>query len=210
MMDTQGALIIFAKAPVAGKVKTRLIPDIGCEKATGLYCELLTKTLDTATMTKVANIHLWVNGDIDHPYFKKREDKQKFKFFNQTGQDLGQRMFNAFELTLKTFSYAVLIGSDCPSLLSSELESAMTSLENGKELILGPAEDGGYYLIGLRKNHIEIFSNIEWGGDDVFSETYARAKQMNLDIELMSRKRDIDRLSDLNTYLKLKRQEAVT
>lgn len=208
-MKNQGALIVFAKAPVAGQVKTRLIPRIGRERATNLYRELLTRTLATATKAKFTDLQLWISGNSNHQYFKHLKNRNDFKFYQQEGKDLGQRMFNAFDSVLKEHPYAILIGSDCPSLLDSDLKLAMTLLENEKELVLGPAEDGGYYLIGLRKNNIKLFSKIKWGGESVFSETYSRAKKMKLDIELLSEKKDVDRASDLYSYFRIKRKENV-
>ncbi len=208
-MENQGSLIIFAKSPVAGQVKTRLIPSIGREKATNLYRELLARTLDTAVKTQFTDIQLWISGNIRHRYFSGFKNRNNFKFYQQEGKDLGQRMFNAFDSVLKKHPYAILIGSDCPSLLNSDLKRAMTLLKNGKELVLGPAKDGGYYLIGLRKNNFKLFSEIKWGGESVFSETYSRAKKMKLDIELLSEKRDVDRASDLYSYFRMKRKEII-
>ncbi len=203
MMKNQGALLIFAKAPVAGQVKTRLIPDVGRQRATDLYKEFLTKTLNTAIRAEFSENHIWVSGNISHQYFTQLKNKKLFKFHQQKGKDLGERMFNAFDSTLDKYPYAVLIGSDCPSLLSSDIQAAMKLLENGKDLVLGPAEDGGYYLIGLRTNNSELFSNIKWGKENVFSETCSRAKKINYYVELLPMRNDIDRVSDLHSYLRM-------
>lgn len=204
-MNAKGVLLVFAKAPVAGQVKTRLIPDVGQQRATDLYKEFLTKTLDTAIKTKFSEIQVWVSGDIYHPYFVPYKNRSDFGFYSQRGESLGERMFNSFGSALDEYSYVILIGSDCPSLLSSDLESAMEFLENGKDMVLGPAEDGGYYLIGLRKNYSELFSGIKWGEENVFSETFSRAKKINLDVGLLPKRRDIDRVSDLDDYFRMKR-----
>ncbi len=207
-MNIQGALLVFAKSPIAGQVKTRLIPDIGCDKATLLYKELLTGTLDTVIKSRVSNIQLWISGDIHHQYFTNLENREYFQFYSQTGRDLGERMFNAIDSALNEYSYAVLIGSDCPELLISDIQSAMNSLKNGKDMVLGPAEDGGYYLIGLRKNNAELFSGIKWGKEDVFSETCARAKKINFDVSLLPKRSDVDRASDLAAYFRMKKKES--
>ena len=207
-MKIQGALLVFAKSPVAGQVKTRLIPDIGRHRETTLYKELLTRTLDTVIKTEFSEIQLWVSGNIRHQYFSRLKNKRHFKFYQQTGRDLGDRMFNAFESALSQYPYAVLTGSDCPSLSSADLQSAMTLLESGKEMVLGPAEDGGYYLIGLRKNNAELFSGIKWGEENVFSETCARAKKINFDVSLLPKRSDVDRVSDLHAYFRMKKQES--
>jgi uncharacterized protein len=208
-MNKQGALLIFAKAPVAGQVKTRLIPDIGQEKALILYKEFLSRTLNTTAETGFSEIQLWISGNINNEYFVNLKNKDRFNLFQQTGEDLGQRMFNAFESVLNKYSYAVLIGSDCPELLSSDIDAAGYYLENGKDLVLGPATDGGYYLIGLKKNNSMLFSGIEWGKENVFSETYACAKKMNLEVGLLPERSDVDVVSDLSAYIKMKKQEAI-
>lgn len=207
-MKDEGTLIVFAKEPKAGKVKTRLIPSLGIESATELYQELLTRTLNTAVKTKLSDIQLWISGDIEHQYFKQFKDKNYFNYFSQSGEDLGQRMFNAFDSALKTSPYAVLIGSDCPSLSICDLSAAMTSLRKGKDVVLGPAKDGGYYLIGLKKNIPELFANMSWGEESVLSETCARINRLNLDLELLQERNDIDRESDLESYEKIKREES--
>jgi len=203
-MNAKGVLIIFAKAPVAGQVKTRLIPDVGRHRATDLYKEFLTITIDTALAVEFLEIQILVSGNINHPYFTPYKKMEGFEFYPQKGKSLGDRMFNAFESALRKYSYAVLIGSDCPSLLIADLESAMKLLDSGKDLVLGPAVDGGYYLIGLRKNNVQLFSDIEWGKEHVFSETYSRAKKINLEVGLLEKRSDIDHVSDLHAYYRIK------
>jgi uncharacterized protein len=202
-MKTQAALVIFAKAPVAGQVKTRLIPDIGQARATSLYKELLSKTLDIVGEVSFVEKQLWISGDINHSYIAHLKTKHDLQLFQQKGNDLGERMSNAFASVLSSHSYTILIGSDCPSLLSSDLEAGIEYLKNEKDVVLGPAEDGGYYLIGLKEYKPELFSDINWGEETVFSETSFRIKKMNLNMGLLDKRADIDRVSDLNSYLEL-------
>jgi uncharacterized protein len=202
-MKAQAALIIFAKAPVAGQVKTRLIPAIGQARATSLYKELLSKTLDIVGEVSFIEKQLWISGDMNHSYITHLKSKHDLQLFQQKGNDLGERMSNAFASVLTTHSYAILIGSDCPSLLSSDLESGMKYLKNKMDVVLGPAEDGGYYLIGLKENKSELFADINWGEETVFSETRDRIKKMNLNLGLLDKRADIDRVSDLNFYLEM-------
>jgi uncharacterized protein len=209
-MNTQGAVIVFSKAPVAGQVKSRLIPELGLQGAAALYQELLTKTLNTVINSGCSEIQLWVSGDMNHQFFTNIKNKQNVTLFEQKGEDLGSRMSHAFNSVLKKHPYAVLIGSDCPSLQCSDLQKGMEYLENGKDVVIGPAEDGGYYLIGLRKNEPEIFSDIEWGEKTVFSETCMIIEDINLDVGLLAKRRDIDRPSDLHAYFKLTKQESTS
>lgn len=203
-MNANGVIIVFAKAPVSGQVKTRLIPDIGRYQATNIYKELLTKTLNTVSNYEYIEKHLWISGDISHEFFTSFNNKEYFKLHKQTGTDLGDRMFNAFNHVLSSHPYAVLIGSDCPEISNTDLESALRFLKSGKDLVLGPAEDGGYYLIGLRNNYFELFSDIEWGNENVFDETCYRAEKMKLDVALLPTHSDVDRISDLNSYYRAK------
>jgi uncharacterized protein len=207
-MRTQAVLIVFAKAPVAGKVKTRLIPALGRQGATSLYEDLLTRTLSTAIKADFSEIQIWVSGNINHRYFSRLKNRHYVKLYQQRGKNLGQRMSNAFDSVLRKHSYAVLIGSDCPSLLSSDLQSGMDFLENGKDVVIGPAKDGGYYLIGLKRNDPELFSDIKWGEETVFSETCKRIEKVNLNMGLLLERTDVDRTSDLDSYFRMKKQES--
>jgi hypothetical protein len=207
-MDSQSVLLIFAKAPVAGQVKTRLISDVGEQRATELYKEFLTITLETAEQASFSEIQLWVSGDINHPYIKYLKNTFHMTLHKQKGNDLGERMSCAFDSVFAIYSNAVLIGSDCPSLLSSDLNTAVDYLENEKDVVLGPAEDGGYYLIGMKKNKPELFLDVNWGKETVFSETCALIEKNNLNLGVLERRADIDRVSDLDSYFKMKNQLA--
>jgi len=205
----KGALIIFSKPPVPGQVKTRLIPEIGRKRAASLYQDLLTKTLITARKADYSAIQVWVNGNAGHRYFNRLQSRHCINLYDQRGSDLGQRMYNAFNTTLGKYPYAVLIGSDCPSLTTSDLKLATEYLDNKADVVLGPADDGGYYLIGLKKNSHQLFSGIDWGKETVFSETCSRIEDLNLKLELLSKRTDLDRTSDLFPYFRMKRQESV-
>jgi uncharacterized protein len=208
-MKTRSVLLIFAKAPVAGQVKTRLISGLGRYRATSLYEDLLTRTLNTGRKAGFLEIQIWVSGNMNHRYFTRLKNRHYVKLFQQRGKDLGQRMSNAFDSALRKHAYAVLIGSDCPSLSSSDLQTGRFFFENKKDIVLGPANDGGYYLIGLKQNKPELFSNIKWGEETVFSETCCRIEKNNLNMGLLSKRSDVDRTSDLYSYFRMKRQESV-
>ena len=206
---SKGALLIFTKAPVRGQVKTRLIPGIGRQHATLLYQELLTKTLSTARKAGFSSIQIWVNGEIEHSYFSRLKSRHSVKFYQQKGKDLGERMSNAFDTVLQRYSYAVLIGSDCPSLECSDLNAAAEYLKNNTDVVLGPAVDGGYYLVGLIKNNTQIFSNIKWGKDRVFIDTCENINTLGWKLELLLQRWDVDRTADLMPYFKMKRTNSV-
>jgi len=208
-MKSRAVLIIFAKAPEAGKVKTRLIAGIGRRRATSLYKDMLTKTLNTARKAGFSEIHVCVSGNTGNEYFTRLKSRHYVKLYKQRGKDLGQRMSNALDTALRRFPYAVLIGSDCPSLSSSDLKLATDYLENKTDVVLGPADDGGYYLIGLRKNNPRLFSGIEWGKETVFTDTCSYIKALNWRVRFLSMRWDVDLTVDLLPYFRMKRQESV-
>ncbi len=206
---SRGALLIFTKAPVSGQVKTRLIPGIGRRRATLLYQELLTKTLLTARKAGFSSIQIWVSGELDHRYFTRLKSRHSVKIYQQKGKDLGGRMSNAFDSVLRQYSHAVLIGSDCPSLEYSDLIASAEHLKNNTDVVLGPAVDGGYYLIGLNKHNAQIFSNIKWGKDKVFTDTLENINILGWKYDLLPQRWDVDRTADLLPYFKMKRTNSV-
>jgi len=207
--NSSSALLIFTKAPVLGEVKTRLIPGIGARRALSIYKELLTKTLLTARKAGFSTIQVWVSGDIEHCYFVNLKNRYSIQLKQQSGKDLGQRMSNAFDITLSRYSSAVLIGCDCPSLEYSDLSEAKKHLENNADVVLGPAVDGGYYLIGLNKNDKQLFADIKWGRDSVFNDTCANIDSLNWKMKLLSRRWDVDRITDLLPYYRTMRTASV-
>jgi len=206
--NKKGVLLVFAKSPEPGRVKTRLIPDIGADAATSLYQELLKRTLTTCINSTFIEKQLWLSGDAEHSFFKAYKKEGSFKFKQQAGKDLGERMFHALESALSEYDYALIIGCDCPGLSTNDLKLATVMLESDKDLVLGPAEDGGYYLIALKKNHIELFFDVEWGTDTVFSSTLLKAKELNLNTGLLMKRNDVDRVTDIAVFEEIKRQES--
>jgi len=206
---SKGALIVFTKAPVSGQVKTRLIPYIGPRRATQIYQELLTKTLSTAIKSGFSSIQIWVSGDIEHDYFNQLKNRHAVKIYQQKGNNLGERMSNAFDIVLRNYSHAVLIGSDCPSLKCSDLMTSEEYLKNNNDVVLGPASDGGYYLIGLNRNNPQLFSNIKWGKDNVFADTCENINSLGWNLELLPQRWDVDRITDLLPYFMMKRTSSV-
>jgi len=204
-----GALLIFTKAPVLGRVKTRLIPGIGRRRATSVYLDLLTRTLGTARKARFSSIQIWVGGELEHSYFSRLKNRHAVKIYKQQGKELGQRMSNAFDTALRRHPYAVLIGSDCPSLACSDLIASARCLEDKADVVLGPAVDGGYYLIGLSKNNKQIFSKIKWGKQNVFKDTCTNIKTLDWKLSLLSKRWDVDRTADLLPFFKLKRTDSV-
>jgi rSAM/selenodomain-associated transferase 1 len=196
MNGADGALQIFAKAPVPGCVKTRLIPTIGAEAAAALYRDLLARTANVAARSGMAAIELWVD-DPNDPYFRAMQRSRGWTLRSQSGPDLGTRMLRAFERALRVRQFAVLIGSDCPSLEPRHIDRARRALCAGIDAVLAPAQDGGYVLLGLRRVRRELFEALPWGRWDVVSLTRARFAALRLRWVELEPLWDVDRPGDL-------------
>lgn len=190
-------LLIFAKAPVPGQVKTRLIPSLGASGAAGLHQRLSERTIEMATAASVAPVELWCAPEIQHPFFLACQSRYDVALLSQTGADLGERMSNAINFALASARYVVLIGTDCPELSPDYLYDAFTVLEQGRDCVLGPAADGGYVLIGLTRPQPQLFENISWGTNQVLEQTRMQLRRLALSWHELPIRRDVDRPEDL-------------
>jgi len=191
------AIIVFQKFPAPGKVKTRLAATIGNEKAAYIYTFLLNYTHQLLTRT-TAEILVFHEGPIN----KEEYPSANYWFYPQEGDGLGEKMYNAFEKAFKeNYDRVLIIGTDCQELQTSHIEEALRSLDKN-DLVLGPANDGGYYLIGLNKNDSRLFKNIQWSTHSVLAETMAIAKEIQLKVHLLESLNDIDEYKDLTENLK--------
>jgi hypothetical protein len=203
MKYPQAKIIQFAKAPVVGQVKTRLIPVLGAQGALELHQQLIKQVLSTLSQSQLCPVSLWVSGTTAHPFFDDFSATEPADFILlQTGKDLGERMANAFEATLAEYEYALIVGSDCPAITEQYLEQALWALDQGADVVLGPAEDGGYVLIGMRCFYPELFDGIEWGSGRVLTQTRDRLKQMNCKWIELAQLWDVDRPEDLDRLSK--------
>lgn len=157
-------IIVFAKAPVPGSAKTRLIPALGEWGAARLHARLVRHALRIALAARCGPVEL--HGTRRHSFFTKLG----VPFRLQRGADLGERMYHA----LSRNPGAIVIGTDCPELTAADLRRATRLLHGGCDAVLAPAEDGGYALIGLRRVSAEIFRNMAWGTSSVYDETVKR------------------------------------
>ncbi len=195
------ALILFYKYPQQGKVKTRLAKSLGDKNAFEVYKGLLA---DLFVNTESVPADKIIACSIDDNT-KYRDLGFGYDYFIQKGTDLGSKMYNAFEVVFsKNYNRAVLIGSDCPEIRSNLLEEAFEALKKN-EYVLGPSSDGGYYLIGMRKEvlNFTIFRNIPWSTSDVLNLTLNQIKKNNSSIELLKELNDIDDIHDLRIFYEL-------
>ena len=187
--------MIFCKAPVAGQVKTRLIPSLGEETACRLHKALAQKRIAdclTTEITSLADVELWCASEVDHPFFETFDVEKEL----QKGEDLGQRMAHAFEYENKP---GILIGTDCPNLSVDYLRNAIHQLPE-YEAIIGPAEDGGYGLIGMNKPTNSVFQDIKWGSSEVCADTCKLFNATYNNWGLLPLLWDVDREEDVLRY----------
>jgi rSAM/selenodomain-associated transferase 2/rSAM/selenodomain-associated transferase 1 len=191
------ALLVFAKAPVPGAVKTRLIPALGADGAARLAERLLERTLATAAAGRFSTLQLWCAPDAEHPALQAAAARHGATLHVQQGADLGERMQAALAEALATHPAALLIGTDCPGLSPEDLRKAAAPLQGPRDVAIIPAEDGGYVLIGMTRPNPALFAGVGWGGPQVLAQTRARAAAAGLRLHLGEVRRDLDTPDDL-------------
>jgi uncharacterized protein len=190
-------ILVFAKAPVAGQVKTRLEPVLGARALAQLQQRLIRGTLQTAVQVAQARTELWCAPDATHPFFRQCARDFDIALRTQTGHDLGERMGYALQSALSADGCALLIGTDCPCLTPGYLAAARDALSEACPVVFGPAEDGGYGLVGMARFVPEIFSGIDWGGPRVMQHTRDRLIESTVAWRELPELWDIDRPADL-------------
>jgi rSAM/selenodomain-associated transferase 1 len=190
------ALIIFIKNPELGKVKTRLAETVGDEKALEIYKALLKHTKDIALQLN-ADRMLYYSEDV--PEEEDMWSDDDFQKYIQYGEVLGERMYYAFEDALAVHDKAIIIGSDCASLTPEIVAEAFDALDRFN-FVVGPATDGGYYLLGMKKLQIEMFQQMPWSTDQVLPETLARINALGKTVYKLPELSDIDYEEDWKKY----------
>ncbi|KAB1067558.1 glycosyltransferase [Tamlana haliotis] len=189
-------VIVFVKNIQLGKVKTRLAKTVGDEKALKVYKALLEIT-ENVTQNLDSDVCIHFSESIDETLWKNTDKTI------QQGENLGDRMKNAFKTSFeKGYERIVLIGSDLPSLTTKHLNTAFNKLQN-HEVVFGPAEDGGYYLVGLSKMHDFIFENKPWSETHLLKTTLNEIKSQKATYDVLETLNDIDTIEDLKTFPQL-------
>ena len=189
-------LMQFSREPKAGQVKTRMLPYLTAEQACDLHSELTLWTCRQLLASGLGAVELAVAGDRQHPLFARCQQMGVSRILRQKGADLGLRMHNAMRCALQRYSSVILVGSDCPDIDTHYLSLALDALETAS-VVLGPATDGGYVLIGARAIKQSIFQDIPWGTGQVFNTTIARLTQAGVSWKALPPLADIDRPDDL-------------
>lgn len=195
------SILVFARAPVAGAAKTRLIPLLGAAGAAALHARLIEHALTTARAACPHALQLWCAPDTLHPFLQAAAERHRATLHAQHGADLGARMAHAFAATLKnttsdTAIYPICIGADCPALTVQHLHDAAAVLQAGADAVFAPAEDGGYALVGLSRHEPRLFTGIDWGGAEVMAQTRARLRSLDLRWQELETLWDVDRPAD--------------
>lgn len=199
-------LIIFARAPIAGACNTRLAAELGEQVAADLQEELIRKRVSELTKAALCPIELWCSPDTSHALFQELAADHSIKLEQQMGTDLGQRMYHA--MIAHEAKFSLIIGTDAPVMSSSHIKQAMQKLADGKDMVLIPAEDGGYVLLGLQRIRAALFQDIDWGSDQVCQQTLAIAEQLQLDHTTLASLWDIDHPADYWRYQAIKQVSA--
>jgi rSAM/selenodomain-associated transferase 1 len=187
------AVAILAKAPVPGTAKTRLIPSIGAHAAAVLQERMTERTVETAMAADIGPLTLWCAPDFAHASFQDLAARLPVVLKQQSDGDLGARMLGAIAAG---DGPTLVIGTDCPTFTTEILRAAAAALDDA-DVVLVPAEDGGYVLIGARATHPELFSGIAWGTASVVIETRERIAALGLTCSELPALWDVDTEADL-------------
>lgn len=187
------AIAVFARAPVPGQAKTRLIPLLGAAGSARLQAQLIERSLATACAVPGCSVWLWATGAADR--LPAAALVAPVSLHAQQGHDLGQRMAHAAQTMLATAQRVLIIGTDCPALTCAHLAQAFDALARC-DVVLIPAEDGGYVLIGLSSPQPALFADIAWGGPTVLAATLQRCAAAGLRHVLLPSLPDLDTPQD--------------
>ncbi|WP_279245919.1 TIGR04282 family arsenosugar biosynthesis glycosyltransferase [Candidatus Litorirhabdus singularis] len=189
-------LIQFARVPIAGQVKTRLIPALGAHLAADLHCSMVLRTLGTLGSSGLGPVQLWLTGDDAGGWLSQIDPGAVLKTREQVGSNLGERMEAAFAHGLLDYEKVVLVGSDAPAITQDYLQQAAAALDN-TDVVFGPAIDGGYVLLGMRRACAGWLQGVSWGTSVVLEQSQSAAGCYGLTHASLEALPDIDVAEDL-------------
>jgi len=192
-MPPSASVAVLAKAPIPGLAKTRLIPAIGAHAAAVLQERLTERAIATACAADIGQVTLWCTPGLDQASFQDLAGRYPIALKQQPDGDLGDRMLGAIAANN---GQTIVIGTDCPALTAKHLRDAAMALGDA-DIVLIPAEDGGYVLIGARTVHLVLFADIAWGTPAVLAQTRARIADLNLKAVELATLWDVDTEADL-------------
>lgn len=200
--DEGSRVAVFAKAPVPGEVKTRLVPLLGAEGAARLQEALVRHALAIAAQSAIGDVELWCAPHAGHPFFERCARELGVRTRTQPAGDLGRRMQAAFDAAFADRRALVLIGSDCPALSAADLRAARAALRT-HDAAFTPAEDGGYVLVAMSRPVAGVFDGIDWGTGRVMRQTRERLSAVGARACELPVRWDVDRPED---YARLARE----
>jgi len=194
----KNALIIFLKYPQAGKVKTRLAKDVGENEAARIYSNMALNIIESVVDPKSYNTIIFYDPPEKEKEIKDWIGEKEVQYSPQLGNTLGDRISNAFkEVYSSGADKTVIIGTDCLDVTSENIKEALYLLDE-TDVVLGPAEDGGYYLLGLDKYTPQVFQDIDWSTEHVLEQTVLKIVENSLNYSLLKTLKDIDIVDDIN------------
>ena len=191
------AVVLMAKAPVAGRVKTRLCPPLDPRESAALYACMLGDTAGEVSTLRRVRRYLFLDPP-ESTDFLQRKPFSAFERFPQRGRDLGDRMRDAAATAFRRGARrVVIVGADCPSLSAGTVRRAFRELREGAEAVFGPSADGGYYLVGLACPDERLFRKFTWSTPTVLLDTVARWRALSIPFSFLQPERDVDTGEDL-------------
>ncbi|MEN8169609.1 MAG: TIGR04282 family arsenosugar biosynthesis glycosyltransferase [Pseudomonadota bacterium] len=203
MQFPDSEILVMARAPEAGRAKTRLIPALGEEGAAMLHGFLLEHLLGKLSQAVIAPLTLCCTPDTEHPFFLHCRDRYGVRLQQQYGDGLGERLHNALSTSLESSKHVVVIGCDIPQLVADDLIAAFEALERGIQSVISPTEDGGYALLGIAEPAARLFSDIDWGSEQVMVQTRQQLSAMDWSWSELKQQWDVDRPEDLQRLVSL-------
>ena len=203
MNSARASIQILSRAPVPGRTKTRLIPELGPQGAARVHETMLRMTVRTAAASQCGEVALWCAPDTEHPIFGQLRREHGVRLTAQPAGDLGHRMGTAIERGLHDGHPVIVVGTDCPELSVSDLRRAANALARPAQpadAVLGPAADGGYYLIGLRRFDPRLMQGLAWGTDTVLAGTREVLRALGWRWDELDEHTDVDRPEDLARF----------
>ena len=194
---TASRILVFARAPVAGEAKTRLIPALGAEGAARLYGAMARQCIATAVQALPGAVQLWCAPSVTHAFFAQAQAEWGLSLHPQPDGDIGARMSAAMRTALEQADAVLLMGSDVPSVTVSDIEAALTALAAGRDAVFAPTLDGGYALVGLRRHDARLFEGIAWSTPQVMAQSRERLRELGWDWLELPARWDVDEAADL-------------
>ncbi|MDH5601441.1 MAG: TIGR04282 family arsenosugar biosynthesis glycosyltransferase [Gammaproteobacteria bacterium] len=196
MKKNTNKLLIFTRSPVLGEVKTRLQPEFTLQQSLELHKKMMLNTLALSEKLDDLDIELCCAPNRNTLFFLECENQFPVSLSNQQGDELGERMAFSLSVALQTYDKVIIIGTDCPAMDTHYIGQAVNALDK-VDAVIGPAADGGYVLLGLRRFSPALFAGFNWGSDTVLVQTREVLKKLNWSFEELAIMHDIDRPEDL-------------